>query len=38
MDKKSYTLSEVINFVTNSEGSSNLYSDEEEKIEKELSL
>ena len=31
-DKKSYTLREVINFVTNSEDSSNVDSNEEEEI------
>ena len=32
MDKKNYTLSEVIDFVTNGRGSSNVDSDEEEEI------
>ena len=32
MDKKKYTLSEVIDFVTNGEDSSNVDSDEEEEI------
>ena len=32
MDKKKYTLSEVIDFVTNGEDSSNADSDEEEEI------
>ena len=32
MDKKNYTLSEVIDFVTNGENSSNVNSDEEEEI------
>ena len=32
MDKKNYTLNEVIDFVTNGEDSSNVDSDEEEEI------
>ena len=32
MDKKNYTLSKVIDFVTKGEDSSNVDSDEEEKI------
>ena len=32
MDKKNYTLSEVIDFVTNSEDSLNVDNDEEEEI------